>query len=135
LPTQSYAEEKQAFRSHFSNTMSAKTFTYGEVIQKDRDEYNSLGCLDRFKHISFNDLWLQIPSPSEVIAMHSMSKKGKAPGEDLCSGNVLFAFPVDFMRIYYPLILKTYVRIQPPIQRAFAQIFEMSCSPVSMGKM
>ena len=72
--------------------MSAKTLTYGEVIQKDRDEYNSMGCLDRFKHVSFNDLCLQIPSPSEVIDMHSMSKKGKAPGEDLCSGNVLSAF-------------------------------------------
>ena len=29
LPTQSYAEEKLAFRSHFSKTMSAKTFTHG----------------------------------------------------------------------------------------------------------
>ena len=116
LPTQSYAEEKLAFRSHFSSTMSAKTLTYGEVVQKDRDEYNSIGCLDRFKNVSFNDLCLQIPSPSEVIDMHSMSKKGKAPGEDLCSGNVLSAFPVEFMRIYYPLVLKTYVRIQPPIQ-------------------
>ena len=56
LPTQSYAEEKLAFRSHLSKTMSAKTLTYGEVIQKDRDEYNSIGCLDRFKHVSFNDL-------------------------------------------------------------------------------
>ena len=27
-----------------------------------------------------------------------------------------FVFSLNFMRIYYPLILKTYVRIQPPIQ-------------------
>ena len=58
----------------------------------------------------------QIPSPSEVIDMHSLSKKGKAPGEDLCSGNVLAAFSLEFMQVYYPLILKTFVRIQPPIQ-------------------
>ena len=96
--------------------MSAKTFTYGEVVQKDRDKYNSIDCHDRFKHVSFNDLFQQIPSPSEVIDMHSMSKKGRAPGEDLCSGNVLSASSLDFKRIYYPLILKTYVRIQPPTQ-------------------
>ena len=34
----------------------------------------------------------------------------------MCSGNVSFAFSSDFIRIYYPLVLKTYVRIQPPIQ-------------------
>ena len=62
--------------------MSAKTLTYGEVIQKDRDEYNMVGNRDRFMHVSFDDLFKQIPSPSEVIDMHSMSKKGKASGED-----------------------------------------------------
>ena len=82
--------------------MFAKTFTYGAVIQKDREEYNSMGCLDRFKHVSFNDLHFQIPSPSEVIDMHRMSKKGKAPGEDLCSGNVLYAFSSDLMGFITP---------------------------------
>ena len=96
--------------------MSAKTMTHGDVMQKDRDESNAKGCHDRYMNVSSGDLYQQIPRPSEVIGMNSMSKKGKAPGEDLCSGNVLSAFSFDFMRIYYPLILKTYVRIQPPIQ-------------------
>ena len=69
--------------------MSAKTFTHGEVIQKDRDESNLVGCFDRYSGISGNSLHTQIPSPSEIIDMHSMSKKNKAPGEDCCSGNVL----------------------------------------------
>ena len=116
IPTQSYSEEKLAFRDHFSKTMSAKTLTYGEVIQKDRDEANYTGCFDRYSGISNTDLHIQIPSPSEIIGMHSMSKKGKAPGEDLCSGNVLSRFSLDLMQIYYPLILKTFIRIQPPIQ-------------------
>ena len=116
LPTQSYTDEKLAFRERFSKTMSAQTITYGDAIQKDRDESNIRGCHDRFVHVSFDKMRQQIPSPSEVIGMNSMSQKGKAPGEDLCSGNVLSAFPFDFMRIYYPLVLKTYVRIQPPIQ-------------------
>ena len=58
----------------------------------------------------------QSPSPSEIISTHSLSKRGEAPGEDLCSGNVLSTFSLDLMQIYYPPILKTYVRIQPPIQ-------------------
>ena len=44
VPTQSYSEEKLAFREHFSKTMAAKTFTYGEVIQKDREDSNNSGC-------------------------------------------------------------------------------------------
>ena len=48
--------------------------------------------------------------------MNSTSKKGKAPGEDLCSGTVLATFSLDLLNMYYPLVLKTYTRIQPPIQ-------------------
>ena len=72
--------------------MSARTITYGDVIQKDRDECNSIGSHDRLKHVTFRDLHQQIPSPSEVIDIHSLSKKGKAPGEDLCSGNIFSFF-------------------------------------------
>ena len=130
--------------------MSVKTFTYGEVIQKDTDDPNKTGCLDRSSDTSCDHLHNQIPSPFEIIAMNSMSKKGKAPGEDLCSGNVLSCFAMDLMHIYYPLILKTYVRIQPPIHgmevccrsfskvkvvRVFAHISEMSCWLVLMERM
>ena len=115
-PTQSHTEEKFAFRNYFAKTMSAKTITYGDVIQKDRDECNSIGSHDRLKHVTVDDLFEQIPNPSEVIEMHSMSKKGKAPGEDLCSGNVLSAFSLDFICVYRPVVLKTYVRIQQPIR-------------------
>ena len=48
VPTQSYSEEKLAFRAHFSKTMSAKTLTYSEGIQKERDESNITGYLDRY---------------------------------------------------------------------------------------
>ena len=112
FPTQSYTEEKITFREHFSKTMSGKTVTYGEVIHKDRGECNSIGCHDRYSHLSYDKMFQQVPSPSETFGMRSMSKKGKAPGEDLCSGKVLCAFPMDLMRTHYPLILKTYVRIQ-----------------------
>ena len=92
VPTQSYSEEKLAFRAHFSKTVSAKTLIYSEVIQKDRDESNITGYLDRYSGVMPDNLHTQIPSPSEVVSMHSMSKKGKAPGEDFCSGNVLSFF-------------------------------------------
>ena len=38
IPTQSYSEEKTAFRNHFSKTKSAKTLTDGEVIQLSGDQ-------------------------------------------------------------------------------------------------
>ena len=51
-PTQSYSEEKLAFRAHFSKTMSAATVTMETVVIKDREESNDCINHDRYKHIS-----------------------------------------------------------------------------------
>ena len=110
-----FEKKKTAFREHFAKTMCAQTHTFEEVIKKDRDESNCRDLHDRFLHGTGEQLCDQIPSPSDVINLHGLSKRGKAPGEDLCSGNISSMFSVEFMCIYYPLILETYIRIQPPI--------------------
>ena len=114
-PAQSFAEEKKFFRNHFSKTMSASCVSYASVICKDRDNNND-ESKDRFKHINHSTLWKEVPTPSDIVVMNANSKKNKAPGEDLCSGNVLATFALELMHVYYPLVLKTFMRVQPPIQ-------------------
>ena len=78
-----------------------------------------------------------------------MSKKGKAPGEDLCSGNVFSAFSLDFMQIYSLLSLKLMFVFshlsngkqacskscsKGKVVRVSVPILEMSCCLVLTGK-
>jgi hypothetical protein len=50
-PTQSYSEEKLAFREHFASTMSATVMPLADIIDKDRKECNEIGKLDRYNNI------------------------------------------------------------------------------------
>ena len=98
-PTQSLREEKNAFRKHFGKTMCAQTQSFASVIQSDREESNCRDLHDRYLHVTSEHMCDQIPSPSDVINLHGMSKRGKALGEDLCCGNVLSMFSAEFMSI------------------------------------
>ena len=51
-----------------------------------------------------------------MVDMQRNSNKNKAPGESLVCGNVLRRFCQELMCVYYPLVLKMYMRIQPPLQ-------------------
>ena len=66
--------------------MWPQTQSFESVIKKDRDESKSEDLHDRFLHVTGEHMCDQIPSPSDVINLHGLSKRGKAPGEDLCSG-------------------------------------------------
>ena len=95
IPTQSSRAEKIAIGEHFGKTMCAQTQSFASVIRKDREESNNGDLHNRIMHVTCEHMCDQTPSPSEVINLHGMSKRGKAPGEDLCSGNVLCMFSVD----------------------------------------
>ena len=111
--TQTYEEERFAFREHFSKLMCAKVMPLSEVIDASR-----IDQCDRYEGINLEHAWKAIPSPTDVHHMNLSAKKDKAPGENLLVGRVHSnpKFSEVISRIQYPLVLKSFVRVQPSIQ-------------------
>jgi len=111
LLAQTYEEERFAFREHFSNIMDAEVCKFEEVIEKDR-----ITVPNRFSTISIDECWKEIPSPTDVLGMNGMCKQKRAPGENLIAGMIHHHFSMLMSYLMYPLVLKSFIRIQPPIQ-------------------
>ena len=110
--TQTYAEEKEAFREHFLQLMRGEVHTFTDVVARDEQPAES-----RFDSVVVSEMWKAIPSPSDVVCMFKTCKHTKkAPGENCISAFVHKTFYDSLMKLYYPLIMKSFVRIQPPIQ-------------------
>ena len=118
--SQTYAEERHAFKDHFCDLMQGDPMTFEQVVLDDRNDTR-----DRFGDFDFQDIWKSIPSPSDTLSMNLSAKVGKAPGENRIIGKVHRVFAKLITTLTYPLVLKTYARIQPPIQYKGGMIHEV----------
>jgi len=117
---QTYYEERLAFREHFADLMQGREMSFMSVVEKDRNDTR-----DRYGSIQFDTCWKSIPSPTDVVAMALNAKVGKAPGENKIVGKAHKMFASLFAYTYFPLVLKMFVRIQPPIQYKGGMIYEI----------
>ena len=108
--SQTYSEERAAFRQHFSSLMSGEVCTLESIIDSDRSD-NSF----RFHGVDPNTCWMSIPSPTHVVNMSLRSKTHKAPGECLITCDAHHKFANAVATVQFPLIIKTFVRAQPSI--------------------
>ena len=76
--SQSYGEERVAFRQHFSKLMCADVTSFANVVEKDR-----VTNPNRFAKVNVEECWKEVPSPSDVMAMHQKAKTNKNLGESL----------------------------------------------------
>jgi hypothetical protein len=111
LLTQTYEEERYAFREYFMKLMSGTLSQFSDVVERDRH----IDC-NRYDGVDIDTCWQSIPSPTDVMGMKLLANANKATGENLIVGKVDKVFTHSMLKAYYPLILKTYVRIQPPLQ-------------------
>jgi len=118
--SQTYREERLAFREHFISLMKGEEVTFSEVVRRDRFDSR-----DRYGDINVDDCWQSIPSPTDCVTMGLNAKTGKAPGENRVIGKVHKFFVCLLLRVYFPLILKTFARVQPPIQYKGGMIYEI----------
>jgi len=108
--TQTYKEERVAFRQHFCSLMKGTVQPLADIISSDRSDHTY-----RYDNIDFDKCWKSIPSPTRVINMSLNANMYKAPGENLIVGNVHRKFANEVGMLMFPLVLKTFVRIQPSI--------------------
>jgi hypothetical protein len=117
--SQSYIEERNCFKKYFCKLMQGSPSKFSEVIDTERK------CdKDRYKDISEKS-WMAIPSPTDVQCMKLLANANKACGENRIVGAVDKVFPHTMLNISYPLIVKTYVRLQPSIQYKGGMIHEI----------
>jgi hypothetical protein len=108
---QSAVQEKLEFRKHFSCLMRGSICNFSELVDKDRQT-----DIDKFNLVDPLEAWKYIPSPSDLCASFHNAKPRKAPGEDTIVSTVFSKFSDDIIHPFMPLLLKSYMRIQPPIQ-------------------
>ncbi len=110
-PTQNVVQEKHAFRDHFSDLMGGEVGTFAALIQKDRGVPES-----RFSGVDTNCLDYVVPTLFDLFNCYAKFIRGKATGESRLASDVFRKFPLLMARVYYPLVLKSYLRIAPPLQ-------------------
>ena len=110
-PTQNVVQEKHAFRKHFSDLMGGEIGTFAALIQKDRNLPES-----RFSGIDTNCLDNVVPTLFDLFNCFAKFVRGKATGESRLASDVFRRLPLLMARVYYPLVLKSYLRIAPPLQ-------------------
>ncbi len=111
LPSQGVVQEKQAFRRHFCELMGGEVGTFASLVQKDR--YPSAG---RYDNVSEDEVAESVPTLIDLLNCFYAFIKGKACGEGLLISDVFKLFPYHLAKVFYPLVVKTFVRIQPPLQ-------------------
>ena len=118
--SQSYEEERYAFREYFCKLMQGTESSFEEVVVKDR-----ITSADKYSGLDFSSCWKPIPSPTDVVNMKLLANANKAIGENCRVGRTDKFFPLTMLKVSYPLVVKTYVRLQPAIQWKGGMIHEI----------
>ena len=109
--SQTVIEEKLAFREHFAKLMSGNVGSFAALVQNDRVSF----C-DRFENVSTDGLIFNIPMISDLANIFNCFAKGKACGEGKLVSDVFKFFGPTMAELFFPLVVKTCTRIQPPLQ-------------------
>ena len=129
LPSQGIVQEKQAFRNHFSNLMGGGVGTFASLVQKDR-----YPPADRYNNVSEDEVAASVPTFFDLFNCYSSFVKGKACGEGLLVSDLFKLFLYHLSKLLYPLVVKTFVRIQPPLQLKGSIICDLyinkGCPPI-----
>ncbi len=109
LPSQGVVQEKQAFRRHFCELMGGEIGTFASLVQKDRHPSAS-----RYNNVSEDEVAESVPTLIDLFNCFYAFIKGKACGEGLLVSDVFKLFPYHLAVVFFSLVVKTFVRIQPP---------------------
>jgi len=118
--SQTYEEERYAFREYYCQLMNGTESSFEDVVVKDR-----ITSPSKYNGLDFDSCWKSIPSPTDVVNMKLFANANKATGENCRVGKTDKSFPLTMLKVSYPLVVKTDVRIQPAIQWKGGMIHEI----------
>ena len=125
------AEEKAIFREHFTPLLGGVARSFESLVSKDRSAPDS-----RFTDVHPSQLSQCVPTPNVLSRIYRGLHKGKGFGEGLICTDVFKEFPNEMSRIQFSLVLKSFVRVQPPLQwkgGMLCELFKMKGSPSVCG--
>ena len=107
----SVPEEKLFFREMFAEQLGGTTTPFSMLIDKCRREVCSRQMpIAIARHVV--SCLLGASSSAHAFAWSSLG----APGEDCILGRIYRLFPRMFSSMFFPLVFKTYCRLDPPLQ-------------------
>ena len=115
IPAQSQFEENTIVQKHFAKTMHSNITDFEIVVEKELSQ-SYCGAQERFDGIITSDLIIAMPSPTQMRSGLLKRKKGKGHGENNITNGYLHDFAEDITYLEWPVYVKTYLRIQPPLQ-------------------
>jgi len=106
-------QDKLVFREHFASQLGGSECLLSDLVVND---LNSLSMHDRAAPYPPSDGILDsLPGLNGLAQYFALASKG-AFGEDKCPGKISKKIPRLMAAFYYPLVFKTFCRLQPPIQ-------------------
>ena len=131
VPAKCLLDERQLFRYHFSELLGGATRTFETLVVSDR-----VISSDRYEGVEPTCLPFCVPAPVDIMVGYNGLTNGKACGENRICTNVHKRFSRVMSELYFPLILKSYVRVQPPLQwkgGMLCELFKNKGSPSQCG--
>ena len=119
-PAQSLSEEKYIFREHFSDVMGGTACSFESLVVADRKVSS-----ERFDEVPPISLKGCIPTIGDLSLLYRSFREGKGFGEGRICTDVYKHFADTMSRLQFPLAVKTYVRIQPPLQWKGGMVCEL----------
>jgi len=130
-PAQSLFEEKLAFREHFREVLGGTTCSFETLVAADRQVSSN-----RYDQVEVASLALCVPTVDDLALLYRTLIEGKGYGESRVCTDVYKLFPDIMARLQFPMVVKTYVRIQPPLQwkgGMLCELFKNKGSPSVCG--
>ena len=119
-PAQSLIDEKKVFRDHFCKVLSGSPQAFETLVCED-----TMPDDRRMQSIDPTIAFDVIPSLFDFVSGFSKFKGGKAWGEGKLCSDVFKRFPFEIGQALYPLVLKVFSRVQPPLQWKWGVICEL----------
>jgi len=112
FPSKSTAESKCVFRELFKSQQDGIEMSFADLLALDRNHlatYSPPSC-------DFGFFIDSIPLPSHLMHQFALTNAFKGFGEDLVPGIFLKLFPKFCTAIFYPIFIKSFNFLAPPIQ-------------------
>ena len=113
LVTINATQSKEAFREHFTKSLQGKQMPFQELVKINRVHNQNK------KHVcneSIESFASSCPALMDIASSMSSSKPNIAWGENNICPKIYKHLSSTLAALYYPLILKTWARIEPPLQ-------------------
>jgi hypothetical protein len=118
--TETYQDERLAFRAHFGRQVQAEEVTFAGLVRRERETAENKSW--RIQGETPGDMLRAIPAKSELELTMARSSVHKAIGEDRLPDELIRGCCKEVAALLHPVFTKAAVSLRPPLQWRGGQI-------------